>query len=91
MENRQSHGLAEESVMSTKEEWPGPNWTDEAKARLVRDYTALSVQPTERLMLLALASILQEQYRTADRSPGWPPLRDRALERALLDRAGVLS
>lgn len=63
------------------------SWTDEAKAELVVEQQKLQDVPDSRLIMQALAAILEEQYRTGHRSEGWPPMRDRAIQWALEERS----
>ncbi len=63
-------------------------FTDEAIEEVQRHYDELSAVSNEDLIMIALAAILEEQYRTGHRSPGWPPLRDHAIRGLLEDRSG---
>lgn len=63
-------------------------FTDEAIEEVRQHYNELSAVSNEDLIMIALAAILEEQYRTGHRSPGWPPMRDQAIRGLLEDRTG---
>ena len=65
------------------------SWTEEAKEEIRSEQQKLKNMSSIDLVMKAMAAILQDQYRTADRSPGWPPLRDRALQYELEERAMI--